>query len=450
MRQTRRLATAVLVLAAALAGGSAPAAAEPPASFVYRDATVIDVRSGKELHGYAILTRGDRIVRVAPEAVIAAPSDAHVVDMSGTWAIPGLINSHVHLATPPHRRFAEAMLKRDLYGGITAVRDMADDLRQVADITRASLVGEIPSPDIAYAAVMAGPSFFQDPRTHEVTAGLVAGQVPWMRAVDERTDLPRAIAEAHGSGATAIKIYANLPGDLVAAITAEAHRQGMRVWAHAAVFPASPRQVIDAGVDTVSHTCMLAYQASPQMPDRYAPRAPVDEAKFVGATPPSVTALYEDIHARGTVLDATLWVYGEMAREHAAHPGSAAPYCSLALAERLTGEAWRAGDIISTGTDGFADVADAWPALQDELKLLHDGAGLSLLATLQAATLGGARALGDEHDLGALEAGKLADIAFLTRDPLADVQAYKTVTLTVKRGVRYPRSDYRPTPSSDR
>lgn len=447
MRPRSHVLAAILVFAAAFASGSAGAAGGPPRAAVYRGATVIDARTGRELHGYAILTEGERIVRVAPEGQIAAPTHAEVVDVSGTFAIPGLINTHVHLATPPHRRLAEAMLKRDIYGGITAVRDMADDLRSVGELTRESLVGEIPSPDIAYAALMAGPSFFEDPRTHEVTAGLVAGQVPWMRAVDAHTDLPRAIAEAHGSGATAIKIYANLPGDLVAAITAEAHRQGMRVWAHAAVFPASPRQVIDAGVDTVSHTCMLAYQVSPQMPDRYAPRPPVDEAKFAGATPPQVTALYEDIRARGTVLDATLWVYGEMARAHAAHPGGASPYCSLALAERLTGEAWRAGDVISAGTDGFADPADPWPALQDELALLHDGAGLSLLATLQAATLGGAKAIGDERDLGALEAGKLADIAFLTADPLADVHAYKTVTLTVKRGVRFPRADFRPTPA---
>jgi imidazolonepropionase-like amidohydrolase len=447
MRPPPQLLAAILALAIALASESAGAAAEPATSFVYRGATVIDVRTGHELRGYAILTRGERIVRVAPEAQIAATADAQVVDMSGTFAIPGLINSHEHLATPPNRPFAEAMMKRDLYGGITAVRDMADDLRQVADLTRASLVGEIPGPDIAYAAVMAGPSFFADPRTHEVTAGLVAGQVPWMRAVDETTDLPRAIAEAHGSGATAIKIYANLPGDLVAAITAEAHRQGMLVWGHAAVFPASPHEVIDAGVDAISHACMLAYQASPQMPQRYAPRAGVDEARFSGATPAPVSALYGDMRARGTVLDATVWVYGQMARAHATHPGGAAPYCSLALAERLTGEAWRAGDTISAGTDGFAAPGDPWPALQDELELLHDGAGLSLLATLQAATLGGARAMGDERDLGALEAGKLADIAFLARDPLADVHAYKTVTLTVKRGVRYPRDDFRPAPT---
>ena len=82
-----------------------------------------------------------------------------------------------------------------------------------------------------------------------------------------------AVAEARGTGATAIKIYADLPGPLVAAITREAHRQGMLVWAHAAVFPASPGEVIDAGADTVSHTCMLAYQASPAMPRAYAHRS---------------------------------------------------------------------------------------------------------------------------------------------------------------------------------
>jgi imidazolonepropionase-like amidohydrolase len=294
---------------------------------------------------------------------------------------------------------------------------------------------------------MAGPSFFGDARTHDVTRGAVAGAVPWMRAVDGATDLPRAVAEAHGTGAAAIKIYANLPGERVAAITAEAHRQGMLVWAHAAVFPASPREVIDAGVDSVSHACMLAYQASPQIPQRYSPRPAVNESAFVSATPASVRELYEDMRKRGTVLDATLWIYARMEAAHAAEPHGAAPYCSLALAQRLTGEAWRAGVTIAAGTDGFTDAADPWTALQDELALLHDGAGLSLLATLQAGTLGGARALGATADMGVLEPGKLADIAFLAADPLGDVRAYRTVTLTVKRGVAYWRKDFHPAPA---
>src|SRR5580698_7992922 len=146
---------------------------------------------------------------------------------------------------------------------------MADDLRAVADLARASRVGEIPGPDIYYAALMAGPEFFDDPRTHATTAGETAGAVPWMQAITPDTDLVIAVAEARGTGATAIKIYADLPGERVAAITREAHRQGVQVWTHAAVFPASPQEVIGAGVDAVSHVCMLAYQASDAMPAEY-------------------------------------------------------------------------------------------------------------------------------------------------------------------------------------
>jgi imidazolonepropionase-like amidohydrolase len=434
----------LLAIAFFLANSVAAADAPSPGAVVYRGATLIDVRTGKETPAASIVTDGERIVRIGPDAEITVPAGARVVDARGLFAIPGLINSHEHLATPPDRPFAEAMMRRDLYGGITGVRDMADDLRQLSDLARASLVGEIPGPDIAYAALMAGPVFFDDPRTHEVTKGAVAGAVPWMRAVDHATDLPRAVAEAHGTGAAAIKIYADLPGDLVAAITREAHRQGMKVWAQAAVFPASPREVIDAGVDTISHTCMLAYQASPQMPRVYAPRPGVEEARFGAATPAAVRELYGDMVAHGTLLDATLWVYARMDQARAAHPQGPAPYCSLALARRLTSEAWRAGVIISAGTDGFAEASDPWPALQDELALLHD-AGLTPLAVLQAATLNGARAMGETADMGILEPGKLADIVFLAADPLTDVAAYRAVTLTVKRGVRYPRSDYRPT-----
>ena len=76
----------------------------------------------------------------------------------GGWIIPGLVDSHVHLATPPDRRKAEAVLRRNLYGGVTMVRDMADDLRSVGELARASRVGEIPAPDIYYAAIIAGPA----------------------------------------------------------------------------------------------------------------------------------------------------------------------------------------------------------------------------------------------------------------------------------------------------
>jgi imidazolonepropionase-like amidohydrolase len=438
----RALALASILLA--LTAASAKAEPSSPSVVIYRGAAVIDVQTGLARPGLSILTKGERIERIAPSAEMATPVGAKVVDVAGLYVSPGLINTHEHLATPPNRPYAEAMMKKDLYGGVTAVRDMADDLRQVADLARAALVGEIPGPDIYYAALMAGPAFFEDPRTHATTIGAVAGQVPWMQAITPKTDMEIAVAEARGTGATAIKIYADLPGDLVYAITKEAHRQGILVWTHAAVFPASPAEVIGAGVDTVSHVCMLAYQASDVMPRAYHNRAPVDAARFAHGDNPVVEGLFRDMKRRGTILDATLRVYVELGEQHAAHPKSPPPYCSADLAERLANEAYRDGVAISAGTDGFSGAADPWPSLQDELELLQDKAGMKPADVVRAATLVGAKAAGQAKDMGTLEPGKLANMVFTAQNPLSDVRAYRTVVLTVKRGADFWRKDYTP------
>ena len=94
-----------------------------------------------------------------------------------------MINSHVHRATFANPTAARAYLLRELYSGVTAVRDMAGDVRLLGELKREAEFDEIPSPDIFYAAVMAGPAFFVDPRTHQAARGRIAGEVPWMHAV---------------------------------------------------------------------------------------------------------------------------------------------------------------------------------------------------------------------------------------------------------------------------
>ncbi|HEY1880079.1 MAG TPA: amidohydrolase family protein, partial [Caulobacteraceae bacterium] len=411
---------------------------------IYSGATLVDPASGTLLPNVTIAIRGERVLEVLPGALVKPHPGFRTVDVKGLYVSPGLVNSHEHLATPPDRPFAEAMMRRDLYGGVTAVRDMADDLRQLADLTRASRVGEIPGPDLYYAALMAGPEFFDDPRTHATTRGAIAGQAPWMQAVTHQTDLPLAIARAAGTGATAIKIYADLPPDLVAAITREAHRQGLRVWAHAAVFPASPAEVLDAGVDSVSHVCMLAYQASAAMPHAYHPRPAVEDDKFAGGDNPVVQRLFDQIRSQGVILDATLWIYPEMASDHAANPGSPAPYCSAPLAYKLANEAYRSGDLMVTGTDGFSPSADPWPAIDEEMILLQDKAGMKPADVVKAATVNGATVIGQGRDMGVIDSGRLADLVFTREDPLKDVRAFRTVVLTIKRGHEYWRKDYKP------
>jgi imidazolonepropionase-like amidohydrolase len=416
---------------------------------VYTNANVFDGTGTLLRTRAAVVTQGDSIVIVGPSGDSTLPSPNHargfdeVVDLHGQYIIPGLIDSHVHMATRPNRRFAEALLRRDLYSGVTAVRDMAGDARALADLSRSARLGDIPSPDIYYAALMAGPQFFKDPRTHAAAQGVIAGDVPWLQAITDKTDLKIAVAEARGTGATGIKIYADLPGTLVRDITAEAHRQNILVWSHGAVFPASPADAIDGGVDVVSHVCMLAYQASRTMPPEYHNRAPVEADKFAGDN--AVTGkLFADMKAHGTILDATLWVYEEMAKAHAAEPKSPAPYCSADLAAKLLNQAYRAGVMIAAGTDGFAPWQEPYVSLDDEVALLVRKAGMSPADAIRSATLVGAKTVGKANEMGTLEPGKLANFVVLAKNPLDDVSNLKTVTLTVKRGVRFRRAEYRP------
>ena len=286
------LRLALLVAAVALPAKAAQAA-DGAKRVLYRKATLIDGTDMTPRADMDVLVEGERIEAVSPDRALAqnldtaAQAQVRMVDLAGKYLMPGLIDSHVHLATPPNQRQAMAVLRRDLYGGVTAVRDMADDLRPVGELKREALVGEIPAPDIYYAALMAGPAFFGDPRTVQTSVGGIPGQMPWMQAVTPDTDLPLAVAMARGTGATALKLYAALSPDLARRITSEAHKQGLRVWAHATLYPAKPSEVVDAGVDAISHACLLVREPEARVAEWGQPRAPPNLSAFRKATIPS-------------------------------------------------------------------------------------------------------------------------------------------------------------------
>ena len=120
-----------------------------------------------------------------------------------------------------------------------------------------------------------------DPRILACSQGAKVGETPC--AIDEDTDLVNAVTLAKGTGAIAIKIYANLSASLVTNIVAEAHRQDMQAWAHSMVLPATPREVIDAKPDSVSHIGYFGFQVMDKRPQKYQEREkfPIDPAAFV-------------------------------------------------------------------------------------------------------------------------------------------------------------------------
>jgi len=413
------------------------------ATVIYQGVNVFTGNKSPVLSNMAIIVDGDRIKSIIPMAELdhAKYAAAEIVDMPGVFVLPGLIDSHVHYGTHPTRSFAEPQLKRDLYSGITDVRDMAGDARFLGDLARASLINEIPAPDIFYASLVAGPIFFADPRTVSSSLGMQAGQAPWMYAVTDKTNLALTIAQARGTGATGLKIYADLPGNLVQQLIKEAHRQHFPVWTHLQVFPATPYDSI--GATTVSHACMIARYAAQPGKAKYEHSGTVSYAGIT-ADNPEIKKYIAALSKSGTMLDATLSVW------QAAPPDRpVGSYCTIELAGAITRAMIQAGVPVIAGTDENAAPDDPYPQLNRELGYLVQYAGMTPTEAIYTATKNAAKALGKESEIGTIEPGKYANLMFVKDDPTKDIANLHSVVLTVKRGLRFLRSDYHPQPVPD-
>ena len=93
---------------------------------------------------------------------------------------------------------------------------------------------------------------------------------------------------------------------------------------------------------------------------------------------------------------------------------------------------YRAGVGVQIGAHGQREGLGAhW-----EIWSLVQG-GLSPHEALRCATLGGARHLGYDRELGSIEPGKLADLLVLDRDPLADIRNSESVSRVMLNGRLY-------------
>jgi imidazolonepropionase-like amidohydrolase len=420
---------------------AASASASP---LVLTHATVVDGTGAPSRPDTTIVIDGKTIQAIYPSGSQPDPKDARVEDLRGRYVIPGLIDAHVHITdVEPDIAHYQAFLKALLLGGVTGIRDMAGDDRLLAYLAQKSNSDAFAGPDIFYVALMAGSTFFdEDKRAQAAAAEAPPGFASWMRAVSAQTDLPLAIAEAKGTGATAIKIYANLPASLVQAIAAEAHHQGLRVWTHATIFPAKPSDAVAAGADTISHSAYLVWEAAPLVPDDYGVRARGD---FVHIRPdaPRIVALLDAMHRQGTILDATLNVFRDEAQHHPEKVGVGIAPWSYAV----TKLAHEHGVLIDAGTDGsgLADGADgnpdlnALPEVHAEMALLVEHCGFTPIEAIHAATGIGAMALGQAATRGTIATGMRADLVVLAADPTVDIHNTAKIAFVVKNGTMYRR-----------
>ncbi|MBS1531411.1 MAG: amidohydrolase family protein [Bacteroidetes bacterium] len=392
--------------------------------------TIIDAKHRVPLARQVVLIQGKFISDIFTDGSKAIPDSFTVINLTGKYLLPGLIDTHVHMATDPsgvdNRAHTLSSLEQMLYSGITTVRDMAGDARTLAGLSRDAMTGDIISPDIYYSALMAGPAFFNDPRTHTSARGAVAGKMPYMLGVTDSTDMTLAMAEAKGTGATGIKLYAYLPADIVRKIVLEANKQGMIVWGHAWLEPAKPTDMVNAGVSSISHAPLMVYDKLDSIP--YAWKHQTHTPQFWDSVTPDLSRLFELMKQHHTILDATLLTY-KQAGEH-----SLAWQCSYELGKRITAKAYQAGVTICAGTDD-----DQVEFVQSELNCLVKEAGLTPIDAIIAVTLNGARALQIDKQYGTIEPGKTADLLVLDKNPLQDIGNITSVNFVLKDGKVYKK-----------
>ena len=392
--------------------------------------TIIDANHQKPLAHQTIIIKGNTIKETFTDGNKSLPDSVSIINLKGKYLIPGLIDTHVHMATDPsgvdNRASTLDVLSRMLYSGITSVRDMAGDARTLASLSRDAMIGDIISPDIYYSALMAGPVFFDDPRTVSSSQGFAAGGAPFMKAVTDTTNLILAIAEAKGTGATGIKLYADLSANLAAKIIAEAQKQGMKVWGHAWLDSAKPSDLVKAGIASISHVPLLIYDNFDSMPVSW--RAKHDN-NFWDDSAHLHTSLFELMKEHNTILDATLLTY-----KIAAQDETSRWYYSYQIGKRLVRDAYKAGVKISIGTDD-----DQQQFMQFEMQELVDEAGMSNIDVLIAASKTGAEVIGIEKTHGTIEANKIADLVVLEKNPLDKIENIHSVYMVIKNGKIYKK-----------
>lgn len=403
-------------------------------NYALHNLNVIDVNSKQILKDYSIIISYDKIVGILPTKNYIENDSTHSIILKNKFVLPGLIDAHVHFATDPteeRRDDAEKVLKEMLLTGVTSVRDMAGDTRALSSLSRNTLVGDIDGPNIYYSAIMAGPKFFSDPRTIATAQGGISGKMPYMKAIDSASNLILEVAQARGTGASGIKLYANLPSQEINSIVKEAKKQGINVWAHAALTPTKPSDVISSGVISVSHVDMLLYEyfkSRKELVDKWTiSKNDIKSSKYWDDEFKKLdfSELYQLMIDNKVVLDATITVY-ENYKDRPEYSWR------FEIGKRITNQANKTGVLVAAGSD-----SDQKTFVQHEMKLLINECGFSPFDAIVAATKNSAMATGILETEGTIENGKKANLLLLNSDPTIDIENLNNVFMVIKNGKLY-------------
>lgn len=456
-----------MVLVAA-AVGTAPVGAlnsGPPALAILH-ATLINPNAAPVPDAVVVFTDG-RVTCAGTRAACTVPRGTETRDATGGFIAPGLIDAHVHYSQTgwiDGRPDAGDVRARFPYDSVVAsLRDHPERFDRAylcSGVTSVFDVGGYP-----WSLAMA--------RRHEgtLTAPRMVAAGPLLATIDFWLNLPferqfvymgsdsavRAEVSALARmGASAIKVwYIQVPDSLQATMRhrlmvagEEARRVGLPLIVHATEL-ARAKEALAAGARVLVHNV---------------DDVPVDSefialARKAGAIViPTLVVVtgYEDVfRGRSPGLRYPLDCVDKVTRAHLESqlPDSMRP--PAARLDRLTSIPVRSAHNlallvaahipVAMGTDAGNPGTAAGPSVYAEMEAMQ-AAGMSPPAVFAAATMGSARAMGRERELGSLEPNKLADAVVFDADPSVDAANARRVRLVVRGGAVYTRAELLPRP----
>jgi imidazolonepropionase-like amidohydrolase len=377
---------------------------EPPTAkpevLIVQNGALIDGTGANPVANAYVVIEGDRIASVG-SGQPPAPPGARIVDARGGTILPGLSDSHVHVARgipgAGQLSIEQGGLLPWLTGGITHLRDVATP------------PGAFPSVRIAADALTMNheaPRIFWAGPTVTAPGGYPIS-VPRYRDVGQEVsggDSARALVnQLADGGARVIKLgldkgyYSDegwrlLSVDEVKAITETAHARGLLVTAHVTSLD-EVRLALDGGVDDLAHTPLET------LPDD----------------------MIDEMLRRGTTMATTASVWGN--REAGAR--------AAANARRYM----ESGGVVALATDfGCCGQPPGIQTLLAEMRFLIGFGGFTPMQVLVAATRNGPIVSGISDEAGTIETGKIADLIVVNGEPLSNLEALTSVRLVLQGG----------------